>query len=86
VTRRVVPCGGRQLYLPTFYQQLAGWDAEPSHLELYLRTVADISSLIAEQDGSWSAAATPRTSGREGGRAFLVGAGGEEPLPVRLLS
>ncbi len=80
--RRIVACGGRQLYhpalmryvlglarrprprilfLPTasgdsreylllFYQQLAGWDCEPSHLELFQRTVADVPALVGEQD------------------------------------
>jgi dipeptidase E len=37
-------------YLLTFYEQLAGWDAEPSHLELFQRTVADVTGLIAAQD------------------------------------
>ncbi len=80
--RRIVPCGGQQLfhpaltryvfalarrprprvlfvptasgdsagYLLTFYQQLAGYDCEPRHLELYHRSVDDIGALLAEQD------------------------------------
>jgi peptidase E len=37
-------------YLLTFYRQLAGVDCEPTHLELYLRTVDDIGALVASQD------------------------------------
>jgi peptidase E len=82
LTRRILACGGRQLYYPgltrylfslarsrrpkvlliptasgdsaayqlTFYQQLAGFDCEPSHLTLFDRTVADIDALIKAQD------------------------------------
>ena len=82
MTRRVLACGGRQLfhptltsyafglarrqrprvlflptasgdspdYLLTFYQQLAGVDCEPAHLELYQRTVDDIAALVRAQD------------------------------------
>jgi dipeptidase E len=37
-------------YLLTFYRELAGVDCEPSHLELYVRTVDDIGALVASQD------------------------------------
>ena len=80
--RRIVACGGRQLYQPsltryvldltdkprpkilflptasgdkpdyllTFYQAMAGVACEPSHLELFGRTVEDIAGLIRSQD------------------------------------
>lgn len=80
--RRVLACGGRQLYYPvltrylfslaraarpkvlfvptasgdeptyqlTFYRELAGVDCEPSHLELFQRTVGDLDALIRAQD------------------------------------
>ena len=80
--RRIVACGGRQLYQPsltryvldltgrprpkilflptasgdkpdyllTFYQAMAGVACEPSHLELFARTVDDIAGLIRSQD------------------------------------
>ena len=82
MTRRILACGGRQLYYPeltrylfslaraprpkvlflstasgddpayqlTFYRQLAGLDCEPTHLELFQRTVNDLDSLIRSQD------------------------------------
>lgn len=82
MTRRIVPCGGRQLHhpelttyvlglarrprprvllLPTasgdgadqlllFYQAMAGMGCEPSHLQLFWRTVDDLESLIRMQD------------------------------------
>ena len=82
MTRRILACGGRQLYYPgltrylfslaratrpkvlflptasgddptyqlTFYRQLAGLDCEPTHLELFQRTVNDLDSLIRAQD------------------------------------
>jgi peptidase E len=82
VTRRILACGGRQLYHPgltrylfslapverpkvlfvptasgddpayqlTFYRQLAGLACEPSHLELFQRTVGDVDALIRSQD------------------------------------
>ena len=37
-------------YLLTFYQQLAGLDCEPAHLELVQRTVGDIGALVAAAD------------------------------------
>lgn len=81
-TRRVLPCGGRQLfhpaltrhlfaltgrprprvlflptasgddphYLLTFYQQLAGFDCEPSHLALFAREEPDVAARVAAQD------------------------------------
>ena len=42
--------GDSAAYLLTFYRQLAGWECEPSHLELFARTVDDIDALIARQD------------------------------------
>lgn len=42
--------GDSPAYLLTFYQQLAGVDCEPTHLELYQRTVDDISAFVAVQD------------------------------------
>lgn len=82
MTRRILACGGRQLYYPgltsylfslarskrpkvlliptasgddvgyrlLFYERLAGLDCEPSHLELFQRTVGDIDALIRAQD------------------------------------
>lgn len=82
MTRRILACGGRQLYYPaltrylfslaratrpkvlflptasgddltyqlTFYRELAGLDCEPSHLELFARSVADLDALIRAQD------------------------------------
>ncbi len=82
VTRRLVPCGGRELFHPrliryvfglarrerprvlflptasgdapdyqlTFYRELAGWNCEPRHLELFHRSVDDLPSFIAAQD------------------------------------
>jgi len=82
VTRRILACGGRQLYYPgltrylfslarakrpkvlliptasgdetgyrlLFYQRLAGLDCEPSHLELFQRSVDDLDALIRAQD------------------------------------
>ena len=82
MTRRIVACGGRQLFYPgltrylfslsrarrpkilflptasgddaasrlTFYQQLAGLECEPSHLELFQRTVIDVDALVRSQD------------------------------------
>jgi dipeptidase E len=82
MSRRIVACGGRELFYPqlidyvfslarrprvrvaflgtasgdspdyllTFYQQVAGRDCEPSHLELYHRTVDDIDAFLGEQD------------------------------------
>jgi peptidase E len=82
VTRRILACGGRQLYHPgltrylfslarverpkvlfvptasgddpayqlTFYRQLAGLECEPSHLELFQRTVGDVDALVRSQD------------------------------------
>jgi peptidase E len=37
-------------YLLTFYRELAGVDCEPSHLELFERSVDDIGALVAAQD------------------------------------
>lgn len=42
--------GDSAAYLLTFYQQLAGSECEPAHLELFQRTVDDIAGLIARQD------------------------------------
>jgi peptidase E len=82
MSRRIVACGGRELFYPqlidyvfslarrprprvafvgtasgdspdyllTFYQQLAGLDCEPTHLELYHRTVDDIDAFFGDQD------------------------------------
>jgi dipeptidase E len=82
MSRRIVACGGRELFYPqlidyvfslarrprvrvaflgtasgdspdyllTFYQQVAGRDCEPTHLELYHRTVDDIDAFLGEQD------------------------------------
>ncbi|MDP9321714.1 MAG: Type 1 glutamine amidotransferase-like domain-containing protein [Chloroflexota bacterium] len=82
MSRRIVACGGRELFYPTridyvfslarrprprvaflgtasgdspdylltFYQQLAGRDCEPTHLELYHRTVDDIDAFFGDQD------------------------------------
>jgi peptidase E len=37
-------------YLLTFYRELAGVDCEPSHLQLFERSVDDIGALVAAQD------------------------------------
>ena len=82
MSRRIVACGGRELFYPqlidyvfsrarrrrprvaflgtasgdspdyllTFYQGLAGRDCEPTHLELYHRTVDDIDAFFGDQD------------------------------------
>ena len=82
MSRRIVACGGRELFYPqlidyifslarrprprvvflgtasgdspdyllTFYQGLAARDCEPTHLELYHRTVDDIDAFFGDQD------------------------------------